>query len=95
MFKCSWEVLFFDSEDTEFFKADRNNKKQIDNHTLMHDMLQSNMSVVCTYHCILVSLKSYFYFNIHNIVSFNIECFKNCFPFSSIPSTISRAKLTL
>ena len=26
-------------------------KKQTDNHTLMLDMLHSNMSVVCTYHC--------------------------------------------
>ena len=39
-----------------FFKADRNkpyasNEKQIDNHTLMLDMLHSNMSVMCTYHC--------------------------------------------
>ena len=24
MFKCSWEILFFESEDTEIFKADRN-----------------------------------------------------------------------
>ena len=56
MFKCSWDMLFFKSKDTEVFKADRNklfasNKKQIDNHTLMLDMLRSNMSVVCTYHC--------------------------------------------
>ena len=39
-----------------FFKADRNkhfvsNEKQIDNHTLMLDMLHSNMSAMCTYHC--------------------------------------------
>ena len=38
MFKCSWEMLFFESEDTVVFKADRNklfasNEKQIDNHT--------------------------------------------------------------
>ena len=57
MCKCSWEMLFFlFSEDTEVFKADRNklfasNEKQTDNHTLMLDMLHSNMSVVCTYHC--------------------------------------------
>ena len=49
-------MLFFESEDTEVFKADRNklfasDEKQIDNHTLMLDMLHSNMSVVCTYHC--------------------------------------------
>ena len=24
MFKCSWEILLFESEDTEIFKADRN-----------------------------------------------------------------------
>ena len=49
-------MLFFESEDTEVFKAGRNklfarNEKQTDNHTLMLDMLHSNMSVVCTYHC--------------------------------------------
>ena len=49
-------MLFFESEDTDVFKADRNklfasNEKQIDDHTLMLDMLHSNMSVVCTYHC--------------------------------------------
>ena len=49
-------MLFFESKDTEVFKDDRNklfasNEKQIDNHTLMRDMLHSNMSVVCTYHC--------------------------------------------
>ena len=47
-------MLFFKSEDTEVFKADINklfasNKKQTDNHTLVLDMLHSNMSVVCTY----------------------------------------------
>ena len=56
MFKRAWEMLFFKSKDTEVFKADRNklfasNEKQTDNHTLMLDMLHSNMSVVCTYHC--------------------------------------------
>ena len=45
---------FFESQDTEVLKADRNklfasNEKQIDNRTLMLDMLHSNMSVVCTY----------------------------------------------
>ena len=49
-------AFFFLSEDREVFKADRNklfasNEKQTDNHTLMLDMLHSNMSVVCTYHC--------------------------------------------
>ena len=57
MFKCSWEMLFFLlSADTEVFKADRNklfasNEKQTDNHTLMLDMLHSNMSVVYAYYC--------------------------------------------
>ena len=56
MFKCSWEMLFFESKDTEVFKADRNklfasNEKQIDNHTLILNMVHSNMSVVYTYHC--------------------------------------------
>ena len=50
-------MLFFQSEDTEVFKADRNklfasNEKQTDNHLAsMLDMLHWNMSVVRTYHC--------------------------------------------
>ena len=49
-------MLFFESGDTDVFKADRDklfisNKKQIDNHTLMLDMLHSHMSVVCSYYC--------------------------------------------
>ena len=56
MLKFSWEMFFFENGDTEVFKADRsklfaNNKRQIDNHTSMLDMLHSYMSVVCTYHC--------------------------------------------
>ena len=48
---------------TEVFKADRiklfaSNKKQIDNHTLMLDMLHSNMSVVCT--ILEMSVKRFF-----------------------------------
>ena len=48
-------MLFFESEDTEVFEVGRNklfarNEKQTDNHTLMLDMLHSDMSVVCTYH---------------------------------------------
>ena len=48
-------MLFFESGDTEVFKADRNklfasSEKQIDNHTLMPDMFYSYMSVMCTYH---------------------------------------------
>ena len=47
---------FFEREDTEVFKADRNklfasSERQTDSHTLMLDMLHSNISVVCTYHC--------------------------------------------
>ena len=68
MFKCSWEMLFFESEDTEVFKADRNrlfasnesNEKQTDHHTLKLDMLHSNMSVVCTFHCRGVFHEKYF-----------------------------------
>ena len=49
-------MIFFESEDTEVFEAGRNklfarNEKQTDNHALMLDMLHSNISVVCTYHC--------------------------------------------
>ena len=58
-------MLFFKSKDTEVFKADRNklfasNEKQTDNHTLMLDMLHSNMSVVCTYHYRGVFHEKYF-----------------------------------
>ena len=40
-FKCSWEMLFFESWDKEVFRADRNklvasDEKQTDNHTSMH-----------------------------------------------------------
>ena len=66
MLKFSWEMLFFESGDTEVFKADRSklfasNKRQIDNHTLMLDMLHSYMSVVCTYHCRGVFKKVFFF----------------------------------
>ena len=49
-------MLFFKRGDTDAFNVARNklfasNEKQIDNHTLILDMLYSNMSVVCTYHC--------------------------------------------
>ena len=48
-------MLFFERGDTEVFKAARNklfasNEKQIDNHTLVLDMLHTYMSVVYTYH---------------------------------------------
>ena len=73
MCKCSWEMLFFlFSEDTEVFKADRNklfasNEKQTDNHTLMLDMLHSNMSVVCTYYCRGVFLVLWFVSHGHSL----------------------------
>ena len=56
-------MLFFESKDTEVFEASRNklfarNEKQTDNHTLMLDMLHSNMSVVCT--ILEVSFKKFF-----------------------------------
>ena len=58
-------LFFLLSADTEVFKADRNklfasNEKQTDNHTLMLDMLHSNMSVVCTYHYRGVFHEKYF-----------------------------------
>ena len=58
-------MLFFESGDTGVFKADRNkpfasNKRLIDNHTLILDMLHSYMSVVCTYHCRGVFKKVFF-----------------------------------
>ena len=66
MLKFSWEMLFFENGDTVVFKADRNklfasNKKQIDNHTLMLDMLHWYMSAVCTYHWRGVLKKFFFY----------------------------------
>ena len=59
-------MLFFESGDTGVFKADRNkpfasNKRLIDNHTLLFDMLHSYMSVVCTYHCRGVFKKVFFF----------------------------------
>ena len=70
MLKFSWEMLFFESGDTEVFKADRSklfasNKRQIDNHTLMLDMLHSYMSVVCAYHCRGVFKKFFFFTRQH------------------------------
>ena len=58
-------MLFFESGDTEVFKADRSklfasNNRQIDNHTLMPDMLHSYMLVVCIYHCRGVFKKGFF-----------------------------------
>ena len=54
MFKFSWEMLFFESEDTEVFKADRNKP------FASNEKLHSNMSVVCTYHCRGVFHEKYF-----------------------------------
>ena len=67
-------MLFFNSEDTEVFKADRNklfasNEKQIDNHTLMLDILDSNMSVVRTYHCRSV-FKKIFWCGCYSLLNF-------------------------
>ena len=47
---------FFESGDTEVFKAVQNKlfasiEEQMDNHTLMLDMLHLYASFVCTYHC--------------------------------------------
>ena len=58
-------MLFLESKDTEVFKADINklfesNEKQTEHHTLMLDILHSNMSVVCTYHCRGVFHEKYF-----------------------------------
>ena len=60
-------MFFFESGDTEVFKADRSklfasNKRKIDNLTLMLDILPSYMSVVCTYHCRGVFKKVFFFF---------------------------------
>ena len=65
MFKCSWEILVFESEDIEVFKADRNklvasNEKQTEKFTSLLDMLPSNMSVVCIYRCKGVCHEKYF-----------------------------------
>ena len=59
-------MLFFESRDTEVFKAARNklfasNEKQIDNHTLVLDMLHTYMSVVYTYHWRGVFKNSFWY----------------------------------
>ena len=64
MFQFSWEMLFFESGDTRVFKDDRNklfasNEKQIDNHTLMLDILYKYMSVVCTCYGRGVSKKTF------------------------------------
>ena len=78
MLKFSSEMLFFESGDTEVFKADRSklfasNKRQIDNHTLMLDMLHSYMSVVCTYHCRGVFKKVFFFVTQGNLQGGRVE----------------------
>ena len=59
-------MLFFESEDTEVSKADRNalfasNKKQIDIHTLMLDMLHSNNCQLYVLINVEVYLKDFFW----------------------------------
>ena len=59
-------MLFIESGDTEVFKAGRSklfasNKRQIDNNTLMLDMLHPYMLVVCTYHYRGVFKKGFFF----------------------------------
>ena len=71
-------MLFFESGDTEVFKADRSklfasNKRQIDNHTLMLEMLHSYMSVVCTYHCRDVFKKVFFFVTQGNLQGRRVE----------------------
>ena len=78
MLKFSWEMLFFESGDTEVFKADRSklfasNKGQIDNNTLMLDMLHSYMSVVCTSHCRGVFKKVSFFVTQGNLQGERVE----------------------
>ena len=78
MHKFSWEMLLFESGDTGVFKAVRNklfasNKRQIDNHTLMLDMLHSYMSVVCTYHCRGVFKKVFFFVTQGNLQGGRVE----------------------
>ena len=56
MFKFSRKGFSLKVRIQEIFKDDRNklfasNEKQIDNHTLMLDILHTYISVVCTYHC--------------------------------------------
>ena len=68
MLKFSWEMLFFESGNTEGFKTDRNklfasDKRQIDSQVdkiRLLDMLHSYMSVMCTYHCRGVFKKVFF-----------------------------------
>ena len=77
-------MFFFESGDTEVFKADRSklfasNKRQIDNHTLMLDMLHSYMSVVCTYHCRGVFKKVFFFFIQGNLQGGRVEDYRMMF----------------
>ena len=66
MFKFSWEMLFLESRDTEILNAAgnklfiSNEKKHIDNHTIILDMLYSYMSVVQSPTIVEVSLKVFF-----------------------------------
>ena len=53
--------------------------------------------IVCLPRKVIVIASQMFFvaitINIHNKVSFNVECFKNSFPFPSIPFTIPGAQL--
>ena len=48
-------------------------KRQIDNHTLVLDMLHSYMSVVCTYHCRSVFKKVFFFVTQGNLQGGRVE----------------------
>ena len=65
MLKFSWEMLFFESGDTEVFKADRSklfasNKRQIDNHTLMLDNCFTHTCQLCVPTIVEASFKRFF-----------------------------------
>ena len=62
----------------KFLKADRSelfaiNKRQIDNHTLMLDMLHSYMAFACIYHCRGVFEKVSFFFTQCNVQGGRVE----------------------
>ena len=67
MLKFSWEMLFFESGDTEVLKLIEISCLQVIKGKLtvrltirLLDMLHSYMSVMCTYHCRDVFKKVYF-----------------------------------
>ena len=75
MLKFSWEMLFVESGDTEVFRSKlfASNKRQIDNYTLMLDMLHSYMLVVCTYHYRGVFKKGFFFSTQGNLQGGRVE----------------------